>query len=659
VVVIPDFEETQVSVSESSSAASLTLGPCVLEETQLVDDIVEGVPGSSRDGGSSVGVSWKAFSVQPPHPKNKFKAMTCARLNELFNADVLRIPVPKAGAGPHATPGPLALELQMWPFRIIDVIASEGDTTSAITASPAFLEESPPLRRLVDNLNRIKQTSSYTGIDGMSTILDALIFALTQRGFHMIPLTPSEHACDNNHGVQEVLQKMRRPLSPKHIFGDIMDRLPPQRRQFLEAVPTPTSSSSEAIEEYYKRCQVVLQDPTSFPSTATSHCMVHGRDCPVASPGGPVNPRDELDITSGSSTCVEFSQMNYKRKGISSDQSTKPFFTWVWERTFRRESLALHECAASFPVEFFARPLLAVDTVYPDGEDPKYKVVSTVFGPEMLGWPYARPRALSMAISEQKLKWSGSMSEFHVWFGSRARSLDGHAFFVAGKQRVQQEIHRRSLRNYIFEGPEGRPPTWQDVTLPSHMVRLKDLRWDFYERQTTAGDDFMLTDLAQTAEWARSGVMCPTLLKASEVWSDTHDRCLLGEEHLFAHGYPTFQSMGWEMPFDVEGMTQATLKRLCGNGWHLEAVGSFLAYVLSQVFIPQVQFTIMCMHMFMPMRMHAYVYAYMHACTHECKRLGRSHVSACTCVLVFTAISYTPVDQLIVATVLHTCTVTQ
>ena len=243
---------------------------------------------------------------------------------------------PKAGsiqdriARSHLPNGPeTAEELFDWPTFIVKQIAQ---CPQRIQRLSTFLEHG------------LRMTSDYAGMDCAAEALTQLEQAMEE-----VLLRPAgepksafifNYACDIARLPQGVLKKQQKLRGRGCIFKDILDRLPAAMQKSLQELDPPEDASPEESQQAYEAMFLLLLRNRSwvYSQSATSECLVHGRQCTIlpqrgtgnASPGcGPVT------LNVAGTICKGWSAVG--GQGRFSHGSEKPHAVWLCERIARAQ----------------------------------------------------------------------------------------------------------------------------------------------------------------------------------------------------------------------------------------------------------------------------------------------------------------------------------
>lgn len=148
---------------------------------------------------------------------------------------------------------------------------------------------------------------------------------------------------------QQVLCSFTPDERPTHVFGCVLERLPPQlRSQLLEVAPRKYDDPSLHPAGFSKMLKLFRSCTEAFGDMTTDDCAKHGRSCALYSaPQSAAEP--VLVVHWAGSVCTDFAAMGL-RHGMCGPFSIL-FLAWAFERRARRETIVFHECTAQFPVD--------------------------------------------------------------------------------------------------------------------------------------------------------------------------------------------------------------------------------------------------------------------------------------------------------------------
>eukprot|EP00972_Heterocapsa_arctica_P106672 15711968-Heterocapsa_arctica.AAC.1 len=321
-----------------------------------------------------------------------------------------------------------------------------------------------------------------------------------------------------------------------------------------------------------------------FHTFSTSKCLVHGTDCltcpsedvtcvlPLESDdlgddaAKPVRP---LRVNSAGNTCKGWSAVG--AQGRFADPSERAHSIWSAERMSRAErrveDIFFEECTVLYPVdEKLRQPLRET-----------HHVISIQTGPEVMGFPAARPRSFAEGLAKWSMIWlgpetlEGIQQDFDKIFHT-TMELTGDIFFLeeagAAHDYMVALVQKRGIHSTVASKLEP----WD--RLRAAVPAGAGVRLDAYsklreERQGVGG--CFIADVQQWpgVRYGSGGPIWPCMLTHGCLVSWHHQRVATGMEHMAAQGLHVFDtSTGFRSPLCpvLEKMTCAHLKKLSGNG---------------------------------------------------------------------------------------------
>ena len=286
--------------------------------------------------------------------------------------------------------GPQSLdEFCQWPYAILQKLLCARDGSDG--------ERLNRLRALLDR--GLWVDSEYSGLAGEHEVLHQLTQAL--KLFAPEYDVPSfadvnvvhGHFCDKGKVQQEILSYISGMYGNSIcVLDDLNDRLPTEARSLLDSLYDEDGKvSAEEAESAYKEMLDWLLDNRSwvFSPTATSHCMIHGKQCRLVPSedgedlSGPSAKRlktsrklfctdsetetrsaagagsgtlcrsNMLRLNLAGTTCTGWSSVGKKLQ--YADPSERPHAIWSVERLSRAEAsledVVISECTPRYPVQ--------------------------------------------------------------------------------------------------------------------------------------------------------------------------------------------------------------------------------------------------------------------------------------------------------------------
>lgn len=129
---------------------------------------------------------------------------------------------------------------------------------------------------------------------------------------------------------------------------------------------------------------------------------------------------------------------------------------------------------------------------------------------------------------------------------------------------------------------------WRRFYTATTVQRLAELEKQQVARGSLEGDYLVETD--QNAEWQTFDLGCvPCLCSSSRIYSFTHHRHMVPNEHLLVQGMPTMAGsdmdfrLPWGSALELGLLGRRQILQLAANSMHAQVVGSLLVYILSRL----------------------------------------------------------------------------
>jgi hypothetical protein len=476
--------------------------------------------------------------------------------------------------------GPNTLfECDDWPFDIIDTIAREGvpeHLAPTVKACPAILLVCKPLQNLVANLKKWRGRSRYSGYLGDRIGMIFIWQALEHRGIEMGEMHELLTGCEK----RPILRKMMSQCPPGNyrpgcLFKSLESLVSEEHLELAYALPPPAANQPEEALSYVRTLDSVFSAPGNFDAHSRAPCVMHLQLCPIEPVTIPDTIEEFIDGNVSSPTCLEWTLMNMKRKGVANMKHAVPYSIHKVEMQRYGLPVRFLECAQRTPVE-----------IIKDGLPDNISVHATVHGPKRQGYSIFRDRLLAMTTDDNSVNFTGSMFEFEMWFGRRRVMMDPFmCYFRASPGEVDKEIQTLAVDNAVDQPEDGTALKWPDV-----MNAALNVRREAYVKNCAAKGEWhrrhFFADLEQTAGSHNrvSFDHLPSLLCSGQMWSEEAKRCMTAGEHLNAQGLPIYRNDGkFKVPFDISQLSNNLVKSMAGNGLHIPSFTAFQMYCLAHV----------------------------------------------------------------------------
>ena len=499
---------------------------------------------------------------------------------------------PRVDDSSDLPPGPGSLDEAFgWPIDFLSEIIGHADNK---------------VLRLRDRLRAgIALRTWYSGMDCPHLGLLSLESALLDRNPDMSFRIVNEHACDIGETQRRVLLSYAEPHRARHVFGDILERVPIRVRSELEEAERIANARYERLHSAGTDANVAkdicgkqlfdmlwgIMEEADLPFVGTAYCFRHDKACPLLEE---IDTQGMLQLAIAGVTCVDVYSFGSRKNLLG--KSIIPWIVWAFERRKHLEHIIIQECNPLFPLAIFERALGATHHIH-----------HVVLAPTQFGWPHQGSRGWSVAVRREKCTLTCHLSIGEASLGRLFRSmrLSGSCFFAAPEQDVLREKASMASKRH-FPRDFYKTCKWEDLLPPGTLQRLND--YDTIRGRDKNGeprhhgphsvdDDFAwisrdraICDIGQDANTRciLSDLM-PRLLTKSFIFNLSRDtrRCLIGEEHLLAQGVPLYDfypkdesRRPWHA---INPLSPREMRMLAGNAMCVPVVGQLLGFILAIV----------------------------------------------------------------------------
>ncbi len=424
---------------------------------------------------------------------------------------------------------------------------------------------------LTTHLSNAHMTSHFSGIGCAEMAFDLLkqegeLLGTVRRNANS-SRQHCHHACDINQLCRSTLADVA-----SHVFGDVLDRLPPRLRECIaELVEVEGQDTGVDVAEAKRRhariLDLLVQFYTSrFDRAATGACETHHRLCPLYADAR--QQEGGITMNVAGTPCVAWSAIGLR--GQDSHSSHVLFLSWLAERLAVREHLIVHECTEQFPAAMIAEVLGSA-----------YDVYTFLVNPSWMGWPVERLRRYTLCLLRGSVAFVTDTTEFNETF-TRTVNIGPAAVCAATEADVRKTKAEFAAR--LFVDPSR--VDWEGVLSARERTRLEVERQRHQQHCQREGPSDWVCDLNQSEKVPRGQPLCPTLLKNGIHWVMSLGRLMTGQEHMHAQCLPVFAHTRGPYSFlltNTSTWSTAQCKRAAGNGLNLMSFGCFLGWVLSAV----------------------------------------------------------------------------
>ena len=357
-------------------------------------------------------------------------------------------------------------------------------------------------------------------------------------------------ACDNDKDAQTVLLAFDDQLGAECVYQDLEHRIPKSLLMEIKRIPCPEKNAPAEDHDLAidaKRALLDVNMDHLFNDNLLAPCVKHRQQCPLYHQNrvskrirrsiarhGQVPP---LTLRVAGTTCTAFSA--YGKKEKMSHESAVPFLIWEAETLKRKPGIWLQENGPDFPVEMLHARLGAL-----------YQIISIVFSPIHSGYPVARLRRYSFGILMELLIFTGDMTEFINFICCTLR-MDGQVYFIQPPAAVNDFIMQEAQKQGVYANSSSTQMEWSEMMDPASVQRLHNYKetWSkLVAKNSLTGISQSSSDHSSPAKsWIvdtsqypearyRAGVLLPTLMRSSRMYSFQKQRGLMPTEVILAQG---------------------------------------------------------------------------------------------------------------------------
>ena len=373
-------------------------------------------------------------------------------------------------------------------------------------------------------------------------------------------------------------RKIEEQEVPFHCFEDVHSFLTKEARDALDRVPL-SGKYGEALCNEMAQLELA---GTLFAAKAPG--IGHDQDCDACS--WPVLPEEmrermPLKVVLAGTTYIAWSNMGLRMK--EEHHSLLTFMIWIFLIRKIQPRVVVHECVTPFEPELLTKFLGG-----------SWEVFSTVYNPTDCGWPINRHRRYSLAVNTRTAQWASAKSfqDVHSIFDT-SLELTGDVFFMADNADIEAELREILQRRRINQDSapllvlEGQD--WRQLYSVGTQERL--YVYEAHKEELQSVDGLLFADATQNLRniTRQSGVL-PCLLTHPVIYSFQKKRHLVPRELLAAQGFATTPRTlltGWTVPWasaiDDGHLTPGMIRKMAGNGMHMQVVTLILLHVLGSV----------------------------------------------------------------------------
>ena len=531
----------------------------------------------------------------------------------------LRVPAMSVSSEAVSLIGPSTLEeAAAWPSVALGLLCCIFKTKAAEPhPSEVQLCRSRRLKRNIQcgfNIN-----TNYSGFDcPMLALADMekawIDCGLSSEGQQVVQ---SYSACDALVLARDTLISASWEHCPRHVFGDVMDRLPASTRDEVKRLMPPADAEADISAYCYQELEDALRNPSNWPNahSMVSYCYRHKAMCPVfpwmpspvceissdeeQSPSCPsqaaatpppalqvpgpeetmsrkcrrVMPQKcrRIRIELAGTTCKAWCPLSAtgakdRSKLRQLHPSTAPFLVWLYFVLWLQPDIVVHENSDHFDsVNELQRRIQHL-----------YLCFAVILCPSWFGLPVRRPRTYTICFLKHTISWSGCLQEFKRMFAQEV-TMRPDVFFCASKQEQERVIRQERVRFSCEE-----TLCWTQTLSPGHLRRLDDWMRAHVALHGPCSGSICDIDhnVCMQGRSCAPGALLPPLFTHGTYWSTHWNRPLTGSEHMLAQGigagvykhYPHLRTL-----------RERDIKALAGNGMHVHVLGLLLSYIFAHV----------------------------------------------------------------------------
>ena len=379
------------------------------------------------------------------------------------------------------------------------------------------------------------------------------------------------------------------PQPPRHVFGSLLGRLPPQcQKEIVELRPHASASRAVKIQAYRNQREY-LKDKSDacFPKQGQSCALHAGCHC-MGRWHRPIGETSPLSMCIAGSMCTPWTSFG-KHEGEAS-QHSESFHIWAREVAEGEYGVVTLENSPNFPQNIFEEEL------NDSSGCGKCFIASIVFGPEDLGWPVRRRRKFMSAIDLSQYIWVGPQTqaaiaaEFGKLFFKPLR-VQGDVFLAPDSA---EEI---GLRQALAKNRGLQLSQYDAENIDVKLLMPPGERSEFLKYEAEAkrflkdpANRSCIADISQTfTARQRMSALIPTLMSSTKLFSFSAGRwvtqtdleCSLGHPPPRSEAHNRYRPVLAHGP--LQELSDSARQCLSGNAMHLAAITTWQVYVLSNI----------------------------------------------------------------------------
>ena len=553
-----------------------------------------GVGGSPSPAGSRLGSSNDTLARRPPQPErdsadsaaspmisdvagSPSRFVTLFDVSDDLKAQGLLTPRKKKSRfksrpGPEAAGGPSTLvEFLAWPSQRLEDIAR--------------LDHHYVRRMQTALAHGVVLTSSYSGLGSAEFALGML--AKLQGSAKVVVYS----ACENDKIAQRCLRGHTGPTKPRHIFADILHRVPSAKRTQLKSMVAKAleqfaeeRGKSPESNKWRQRLgergaslrRALLDAMKGVELHKRAWCVVHNSYCPT-NPRADPDLKNYIHIEAASNTCTPWSSSGNFFKWM--DAHTLVVLAWALLARSLVPDAILNECTPAFEPQ-----KLHAEIIDQDETEDMYAFMTWVHDATEAGLPVSRKRRWSLWLKKARFDVPQGTTFFTEAF--RKSLMSSAEIFMCAPPEMLRDYFIDMLAKKL-KLPSGMVRTWEannhewEHALPA-ALRMRLLGFRRVAQENGLRDDaghwtprvrVAICDLSQDIAFtdAVKTESCMALKRNSELFDMVANRMVHPYEHLLMQGFPVpglvdnFMSAAFPFKSVLPDLKYNQVRQLAGN----------------------------------------------------------------------------------------------
>jgi hypothetical protein len=540
----------------------------------------------------------------------------CSESDDDFQVDVAAISTSSCSSAAQKVVAPTSWwkagpssigELMNWPTQYLSDLHAVGTAQGLSLVST--LEK--------NLLQGIVLTTSYTGTGSVECAMAMIAETVGERTGKDIKLVVYS-ACDLATSARQCLQSHHDASRPRHVFGDLLDRLAPLdqnklneickevRAEWFEYIAEPGRNKFDrwAMRDVLgsKMKAQLLSALGKMTFLEDSYCHVHQQRCPL-------DPKQDpelsgfLHIEGAGNTCTPWCASGDHLEWL--DTSTLANLVWACHTRFISPDGILGECAPRYQAHVLDKDVFKdLSPEIPRSSRIKdvvpYDFETLIFNAVDLGIPSSRERRWSFWGKQGVLRGGTKMLFQQIFFRRLACSCKEYLQASAVVRHLS--VQHRAMRLLHLPDLDSvkllQISKAESVLQPAQLIRLRGYRRMAEEKGYVVngtwqpGVHCLLVDLSQNSSYTTSlrPNVCFALRRNSEPFDLVQNLPLESVEHFVVQGFPVpglvapEHSRHFPFPDLLQGpdaLSEAAVRVLTGNAMCLPVAGAMLLFCLA------------------------------------------------------------------------------